>query len=85
MGSAAVGRFGEVAGVGEEDCFSAVMEDVGKELGRMRIIRLSEGCGDGDGDRRSTGATGGRGLGSDMCWREGQWDADGGKFTDDGV
>ena len=41
MGSAAVDRFGEVAGVGEEDCFGAVVEDVGKELSRMRMEQSS--------------------------------------------
>ena len=43
MGSAAVDRFGEVAGVGEEDCFSAVVEDVGKELGWMRVASFGKG------------------------------------------
>ena len=76
---------GEFVGVCKKDGLGAIVEDVGKELSRMGIVRFREGCGDSDGDRRSTGATGGRGLGSDMCWREGQWDADGGKLTDDGV
>ena len=47
MGSAAVDRFGEVAGVGEEDCFSAVVEDVGKELGWMRVASFGKGSCDG--------------------------------------
>ena len=55
MGSAAVDRFGEVAGVGEEDCFSAVVEDVGKELGWMRVASFGKGGRDGNGDRGATG------------------------------
>ena len=63
---------GELVGVREKDGLGAVVEDVGKELSRMGIVRFREGCGDSDGDRRSTGATRGRGGSVEMSWREGR-------------
>ena len=86
MGSAAVGRFGEVAGVGEEDCFGAVVEDVGKELGWMRVTSFGKGSRDGNGDRGATGtARGGGGRGAQVGWWERSRDAHRCKLTDDGV
>jgi hypothetical protein len=86
VGSAAVGRFGEVAGVGEEDCFGAVVEDVGKELGWMRVTSFGKGSRDGNGDRGATGtARGGGGRGAQVGWWERSRDAHRCKLTDDGV
>ena len=86
MGSAAVDRFGEVAGVGEEDCFGAVVEDVGKELGWMRVTSFGKGSRDGNGDRGATGtARGGGGRGAQVGWWERSRDAHRCKLTDDGV
>ena len=86
MGSAAVDRFGEVAGVGEEDCFGAVVEDVGKELGWMRVASFGKGSRDGNGDRGATGtARGGSGRSAQVGWWERSRDAHRCEFTDNGV
>ena len=82
----AVDCVGEFVGVRKKDCLGAVVEDVGKELGWMRVASFGKGGRDGNGDRGATGtARGGSGRSAQVGWWERSRDAHRCEFTDNGV